>query len=125
MQIKFLEIRDRMTFIPALAIAPFAGQDSSANRLDEQESWLLGKVGYRLSDSDTGVVFLIKLGSGECKPDPYDWGNNHTMKSAHLWLSTNWDAFKSGDVLDCEFVRGEVPAPKISERLLRQAMGGA
>ena len=39
------------------------------------------------------------------------------MGSAHRHIELNWDTLNSGDVIDVEFIRGEVDAPKVSERL--------
>jgi hypothetical protein len=39
-------------------------------------------------------------------------------REAHRHIASNWDDLASGAVIDCEYLRGESDAPKISERLI-------
>jgi hypothetical protein len=77
---KTVEIRDRATFIPALAI-----------RLDpvtEQDRYLLGRAGYGITREKQGeYIVLLRLagGTGQATCDPYDW-DTRTMLGAHRWL---------------------------------------
>ena len=105
MIIKAIEIRDRNTFIAAAAIkmAPE----------NEGQRYLLRRCGW--SADGSGVV-LIRLDSAEGKSDPYEWVGSRTMTPAHAWCCSHFDEIKDGDVVDVEFLLGEAPAPKLSER---------
>ncbi len=111
MQVKLFEIRDRMTFIPVMAIR-------SSSR-DEAERFLMSSAGYGLTEADhASYYFVIKLPDGEatCRIDPHGWGNSRTMYSAHIYIQTNWEQLESGDVIDIEFALGETTTKKQSER---------
>jgi hypothetical protein len=102
---KFIEIRDRATFIPALAI-----------RLDPdtaQEITLCRRVGYALIDD---TILMMLNGRSWAFNDPYDWKDSRTMKTAHDHIIKNWSAIKSGDVVDVEFILGEKAEPSIPEK---------
>lgn len=119
MEIKLIEIRDRATFIPAMAVRLGAR--------NEHERYLLRRAGYAVPDGhvalpepgdDTGQFYVLLTnlnGGGTCEYDIYAW-NNRTMVVAHQWLLRSWHTIKSGDVLDVQFILGETAAPKISER---------
>src|ERR1700681_828474 len=100
---KLVEIRDRGTFIPALAVR----FDSDI----DQEQWLLSKAGYGLTPEDhMRYVMLIQIngGGGKCAVDPYDWGTNpRTYHVAHKWIAENFDAIKHGQVVCVEHILGE------------------
>jgi len=105
MKIKLIEIRDRMTMIPAMAI-----QTSDP---DPARAWLLRRVGFT---NMTGII-LMRLNDQEAHSDPYDWkGGARTMPAAHEWLLQHFDEIPDGGVLDIEFIYGESAAPKVSER---------
>ncbi len=106
---KTVEIRDAMTFIPALAIklAPEC----------EQDRYLLGRAGYGVSPAAQAQYVLllgINGGAGETTCDPYDWDTS-TMRLAHTWLIQHFDELASGDVVDVEYVTGKTKAPKRTE----------
>jgi hypothetical protein len=104
MQIKAIEIRDRNTAIPAVAIRMTAE--------NEQQRYLMARVGFR----GDGVI-LMRLTDQEAHSDPYSWrGDTRTMPSAHVWLEEHFDQVAEGDVVDVEFIRGETASPKTSER---------
>ncbi len=108
MEIKLFEIRDRGTFIPAMAVKPV-----SDNMV---ESWiLLGRSGF---NRETHCIYLIHLGGQQAKHDAYEWGNSRTMHEAHKYIEQNFDTLQSGDVIDVEFILGETTEKKISERYL-------
>lgn len=98
MIVKLVELRDRMTFIPALAIA-VSGTDGPLAR----------RAGYQ----DRCILFG-RLSGGTFHYDPHAHGDR-TFGVAHRWLEQNWDAFESGGVLDVEYILGERKAPKTSE----------
>jgi hypothetical protein len=112
MEIKLIEIRDRATFIPAVAIKLYART--------EEELWLLRRAGYLesqvLSDAIQPYILLTRLDGGRCEYDPYNW-DNRSWRWTHLHLLEKWDEIESGDVVDVEFILGETRQPKVSERL--------
>jgi hypothetical protein len=101
--IKAIEIRDRHTFIPAIAI-----RTAWAN---EGQRYLLRRAGW----PEDGVI-LVHLQNCRSAGDPYDWGNR-TMTAAHEWLLTHYDEIEDGAVVDVEFILGETKEPKVSERV--------
>jgi len=109
MQAKTFEVRDRMTFIPALAV-----------KLDpacERDRYLLARAGYGLSPFEQAeYVLLVKVSGDEPKTqhDPHSWGDR-TMRAAHQHIIENWSLLESGAVVDVEFILGEKQAPTESE----------
>ena len=125
MEVKLVEVRDRATFIAAIAVRLLV---DPALRDDEQrvasEIFLLRRAGYALEQvtmnngQEPYVLFGYLDGAGQSLHyDPYGWASR-TMANAHKWLIEHWDDFDSGGVLDVEFILGEVVRkPKVSERL--------
>lgn len=114
MDTKTFEIRDRGTFIPAIAVR--------LNPVIEEDRYLISRAGFGTSSIAQGEhVMLAKLAGGvqSAKTDPYEWGNSaRTMGVAHNYiLKTPWHQLESGQVIDVEHILGETPFPKISERL--------
>lgn len=107
--VKFLEIRDAGTFIPAMAVSMNTAR--WGNALD---AWLIRRGGFGLSSA---CVFLCKLQTGGGEYDPYSWRGSCTMQVAHDWIEKHFNELKSGDVVDVEFILGITKAPKTSERL--------
>lgn len=97
MQTKLIEILDQITFIPCLAIKP-------------GDEYLFGRAAYK----DCHVI-LLRLIDLRSEHDPNKWGDR-TMRTAHLHLVGHWDEYGREEVLDVEFLLGEVPEPKESER---------
>ncbi len=107
MKAKTIEILDRMTCIPALAIQLTPGC--------ERDRALLAHAGYGLTPLDQReYVILVNLTSAKASNDPYAWGDR-TMTQAHLHIVERFDRLTSGDVVDVECVLGETPAPRPSE----------
>ena len=106
---KLFEIRDKVMFIPILAIklAPE----------NEQESWLLARAGYRADVGNKVLMCQINGGEGKCSSDPYFWGGR-TYPTAHLYIIEHWDVLRSGAVIDVEFILGDATQAKTSERFL-------
>jgi len=107
---KMVEVRDRGTFIPMLAVK----LDSE----NEQEQWLLRQAGFYGANE---YVLLAKISGGsghfKCTTDPFDWGDNdRTHAAAHRYLTDHFDEVAHGEVLDVEVILGEKYAPKISQR---------
>jgi hypothetical protein len=111
MQVKLFEVRDRATFIPVLAVRLLPSTD--------QESWLLAESGYGLCRECQGnYILLMRLhgGSDQYESSPHYWGGSRTMKTAHEHIIDNWWNLQSGAVIDVEYVLGEAPVPKVSQR---------
>lgn len=106
MIIKAVEIRDAMTFIPAIAIRVVP--------VNEGQRYLLRRAGYEFERPQI-ILARIAGGSGHSTCDPYDWDSD-TMQRAHAWLCENFDRIEDGAVVDVEFILGKTPAPKVSER---------
>jgi hypothetical protein len=113
MEVKLFEIRDRGTFIPAIAVRLCTD--------NETERWLLGRSGYRGVNIDPAeknvepYVILSKLDGVEAQYDPFRWPNR-TMARAHLHINSKWFELVSGDIIDVEFIHGESQVMKTSER---------
>lgn len=112
MEVKTFEVRDEATFIPCVGIwmAP------SRIHRNEAENYLLRRAGYGLTEI-VPLVLFGRLHSGEFQHDYYGWGHNETMKWAHKFVTDQWEGWRSGDVIDVQFLRGETMRPKKSERL--------
>lgn len=108
MQVRVIEIRDRATFIPAVAI--------KTDPANEGQRYLIRRSGYGDHFSDV-ILTRIAGGSGHTTCDPYDWGSGaRTMQVAHEWIRDNFDWINDGDVVDVQFILGETKEPKRSER---------
>jgi len=122
-EVKLIEIRDRGTFIPAIAIRvepypePYPGttqlMTSTKDLIAEAESYLLRRAGY---SSGLPCVLFTRLDcDGPINFESYDWGDR-TYQTIHNHLEMNWGLVISGDVLDVEFLLKETTEPKVSER---------
>lgn len=104
MEIKCIEIRDRMTCIPAIAIK-MRSDDHIENRF-------LRRCGY--SEYGDGVV-LMRLADQVAYSDPYDWDNSRTMPTSHEYIINNFDQISNGAVIDVEVLLGEKTEPSAPE----------
>lgn len=113
MNSKMLEIRDRGTFIPVLAI--------QLEPSGEEERWLLARAGFgRKAEAQRQYVLLCRItgGADQCTTDPYHWDRStRTYYVAHQYIRTHWDELRSGSVVCVEYILGERTEPKSSERL--------
>jgi hypothetical protein len=110
MEIKTFEIRDRATFIPAIAI--------KVGPRNEAERYLWGRAGYgTTAESQSNYIMLSGI-NGEANILTYDsfWRNNRTMSTAHQYIKDNWDMLVNGQVIDVEYILGETKKPKASEQ---------
>jgi hypothetical protein len=104
--VKFLEIRDRATFIPAVAVSC----ELSGNEYDD---YLLRRAGY---GSFQRCVLLTRLDGGwPAHYDPHDWGDR-TWQVAHAYITEHWDEITDSEVIDVQVILGEATEPKVSER---------
>ena len=107
-EMKTFEIRDRGTFVPALAV--------QLNPSNEDERRLLGRAGFgRLPSEHRQYIFLIKLTDAKCEWDPIEWGDR-TMLVAHKHIVDFWRDLRPGEVVDVEFILGETTTKKEPER---------
>jgi len=101
---KYLELRDRGTFIPVMVTKP-----EPANAA---ERYLLGRAGYRPPEN---YVLFTELSGLQTHHDPHKWAGR-TFFAAHRWLVDHFDEVENGAVIDVEFILGETSVPKTSER---------
>lgn len=110
-EIKLLEVRDRGTLMPVMAIRPMGTNDA--------EHWLWNRSGYG-GNTETQQTYVIIVDMSEppgvINYDPYSW-DNRTLRTAHRHIAEHWNELASGAVIDVEFILGESQQPKISERL--------
>lgn len=112
MKTLLLEVRDRMTFIPVLAVVMKPDCPEFGDQLESQR-YLMRRCGYGF---DMPSVLLTKAsGDGSARCDPYAWGDR-TMKEAHVYIEREWTTLRDGDVVDIEFILGETGMMKRPER---------
>lgn len=99
MEAKLLEIRDKATFMPALAI-----------QISGADGYLAMRAGY-----GRPLILLIFLVDNRGNYDPYQW-RDRTRQVSHAYIQENWSEIKQDDVIDVEFIMGETTEPKESER---------
>lgn len=104
MEIKTIEVRDKCTFIPALAIL--------LHPRDEADKYLLARAGFTTFQDRT--VILLPLNGTRAENDPVDWGDR-TMQVAHEVIETTWYNIPNGAVIDVEYALGETNYKKDSE----------
>ena len=108
---KTLEIRDKGTHIPALAIRMRA--DSAV-----QSYYIHGRCGH----PPEGSIVLMMINDCKATNDPYEWeklgSGPRTMPTAHQYIIEYFDELNDGDVVDVEFILGETSKVKSSERLI-------
>lgn len=113
MQAKLFELRDRMTFIPVLAVRMSEPENVA-------ENYLLIRAGYSFSgepgESNMVVLTRAQGRNDKANADPFAWGDR-TFQAAHQHITEHFNRLQSGDVIDVEFLLGESAEPKISERL--------
>lgn len=111
MKVKLFEIRDSATFIPAIAVK-IECKDAT-----EQERYLLRRCGF---GNESFAILFHHLQTDRGCIDVYNWrsvhGDARTMPQAHIYLEKHFDKLESGSVIDIEYILGEKPTKKISER---------
>jgi hypothetical protein len=108
MEVKAFELRDRATFVPAVAVR--------LEPKNEAEYYLLRRAGYPCGPGDEPMILLAHMEGGWACYDPYAWGTS-TVITALPYIRANWDKLVSGQVICTEFIRGERAEPKLSERV--------
>lgn len=110
---KLFEIRDRMTFIPVIAIR-LTPEGVGSTEAYTAERYLIRRAGW---DLQRPAVAVARLQSpADLQVESYLWDNQRTMGTAHRHIAQHWDSLSTGDVIDVEHVLGEVEKPKLSER---------
>ena len=104
-RVRFIEIRDKGTFIPAVAI------DCSLSG-NSYNDYLLGRAGY---GGVRCILLTSLLGGRKAEYDPYEWGDR-TFQVAHNYIAENWDEIADAEVVDVEYILKEKPSKAISER---------
>lgn len=112
MKLKVFELRDRATFIPIMAVSIDGSDTLPAIK------YLLGSAGYRkIGDDPKRWVILSNLTyPQQANFDPHRW-DDRTYQTAHLYIMEHFDEIPDGAVVDVEFILGETPRPKESQRL--------
>lgn len=103
---KVFEIRDKGTFIAAMAIKNLG--------VNAAQQFYFDSCGF---PSDGSSITLMMLYDQKATNDPYEWGGR-TMPAAHWWVLEHFNEMKDGDVVDVQVILGETTEKKISERLL-------
>jgi hypothetical protein len=100
--IRIVEIRDRATCIVAMAIKMIPNM---------QERFLFCQIGYRSLSNP--CILLVSLEAPWCSARCSDeWkGIGRTFPIAHKWIEENFDSIEPCQVIDVEFILGEVDKP--------------
>jgi hypothetical protein len=106
---KVLEIRDKGTFIAALAIR--------MQGTNPTQQYYFNRCGF---PKDGTSITLMCLYDQRATNDPYEWGSlgkgARTLQVAHNFILDCFDALSDGDVIDVETILGETETSKVSER---------
>jgi hypothetical protein len=110
MTVKLFEVRDRATFIPVVAVQVTATEGSEdyllmSSGFSDSSAYPSALVGMALLAGGQGVMYFFHS----------EWGDR-TLSTAHQYIADNFDNLKSGQVIDVEFILGEVDRPKKSQR---------
>jgi hypothetical protein len=102
--IKIVEIRDRATCIPAFAIRLLPEQ--------EEEIFLFKHAGYR-SIANPCIMLISIAVPQHCARYSGDWstGRGRSMRIAHEWIEKKFEEIVNCQVIDVEFILGEVDKP--------------
>lgn len=106
MQAKIIEVRDRATYIPVLAV--------KLDPSNSHERSMLRGAGF--GERPWEYIPVTHLGRGHTQFHPADWGDR-TMTTAHQYIIDNFDELGPYDVVDVENILGETVSPKKSEYL--------
>lgn len=98
--IKIVEIRDRATLIPAFAIRMIPET--------EHELFLFKEIGYRTRSNPCILLISMQAPTYSARYSG-DWcENGRTFPIAHEYIEKHFDEIKNYDVIDVEFIQGEV-----------------
>ncbi|MCM1322960.1 MAG: hypothetical protein NC218_02115 [Acetobacter sp.] len=99
---KMLEIRDRGTKIPCIAIS------TSPQDINEECFWQAEGFGYN-------DIILVRCEQQESHYDPFAWKDTRTMRNAHLYIREHFTELHNFDVVDVEFILKEKASPSETE----------
>ncbi len=101
--VKFFEVRDHATLIGVMAVRVY-GHDVT----NDQIRWLLKWCGWGIDPLDGAAVFMLRLNDngGEGYYDSFKW-QDRALREAHWAIRCDWDAYKTGDVIDVRVLLGE------------------
>jgi hypothetical protein len=108
-EVKIFEVRDRATFIPVAAVKIPGWKNIKIPHSVQYLVWWAGHV--------QDVVILYNLTDPHKMATNYRAWQDRTYQTAHKYIFENFDTLESGQVLDIEFILGEVDKPKESQRL--------
>jgi len=115
METKTFEIRDRATFIPALAVK----LRSDGN---EEDKYVLRRAGLDRDGSYHVALFSLNAGYGFM--DIYKWPDGaRTFRVSHEYIEKHFDELETGSVIDVEFILGETTEIKKSEKFTAFGLG--
>ena len=114
MKAKALELRDEGTFIALLAVD--MNPPASPSGIYRPQLYLLRRCGYPCDGRPNVLITKLAGDGSKASNDPYYW-SDRTMATAHKWIIEHWDQIEDGQVIDVEYILGEKPEPKRSERL--------
>jgi len=113
LQTKVFEVRDRGTFVVAVATRLSAIAVQS-----EKVRYLLARSGFGKAPEDQARYVLLyvphSMRGERATYDPFEWGDR-TFRTAHQHVIDHWDELTSGQVVDVEYILGETKEPKRSE----------
>jgi len=107
MEVKCLELRDSMTFIPVICIRPVP--------VNAAQAYLLRRDGYSGDYETEHCIIMIDAQCRGVAYDPYDWTGDRTKRTAHIYIQQHWHELRDGDVVDVQHSLGETEKPKVSE----------
>lgn len=129
-ELKAFQVRDDGTHIPIVAfkVKPYSRDASELERTD-REVRIMARAGF---DAASEFVVVVILNDNLAHWDPLYWRNGRTMYLVHMALSgretfehagfpalkpdraekCSFDAMKSGDVIDVEWMVGETDVIK-------------
>lgn len=114
METKMVEIRDKGTFIPAIAIR--LGPRLATESVPEVERYLLARAGFGVGvGTQREYVILMRFNPEEANYDPQSWRNKRTMPVAHQFIIDHFAEMKNGAVIDVEWILKESESIKESE----------
>ena len=105
MKTKFLEIRDKGTTIPVLAIQMTPDDRNAVFAVDHM---FMRHTGFDTEPERSGhdaTIYIVWLEQKRYTYNAQDW-KDRTMTPAHIWIKENWVGLKSGQVVDVEWIKG-------------------
>lgn len=103
---KIFEIKERNAFVLVLCT-----ELSSTNAYQHSA---LGRCGYDVTELPAPIIMARLDGTGRSLSYPPDW-RDRTFQAAHKHIYENWNKLKEGDIIDVEFIHGEVVTRKEAE----------